>query len=211
MPCTFSIQKCLYYSSFSLLSYKFLQIHIYFFFVFKILFKFLQKIKSLKNSHFSKGKETAANECNYRNRVYMDYICKASRIIHKVITVSIWWNLYKKLLASNWNYRHYFLPSIQPPQKYFFLYIVYSCLCWGSIEMNHDFYLLGFYRFSLSVTDRKQTPFLMLPHWYPLDKRFTDIFSAGINSKPNSSSYAQQVWINYRALRPLTNTANTMN
>lgn len=118
--CTFSIQKCLYYSSFSLLSYKFLQIHIYFFFVFKILFKFLQKIKSLKNSHFSKGKETAANECNYRNRVYMDYIWKASRIIHKVITVSIWWNLYKKLLASNWNYRHYFLPSIQPPPKIFF-------------------------------------------------------------------------------------------
>lgn len=171
----------------------------------------MQKIKSLKNSHFSKGKETAANECNYRNRVYMNYIWKASRIIHKVITVSIWWNLYKKLLASNWNYHHYFLPSIQPPQKYFFLYIVYSCLCWGSIEMNHDFYLLGFYRFSLSVTDRKQTTFLMLPHWYSLDKRFTDIFSARINSKPNSSSYAQQVWINYRALRPLTNTANTMN
>lgn len=36
--------------------------------------------------------------------------------------------------------------------------------------MNPGFYLLGFYSFSLSVTDRKQTTFLMLLHWYPLDK-----------------------------------------
>lgn len=59
------------------------------------------------------------------------------------------------------------LIQTNPLPPIFFCILAFA---WGSVEMNPGFYLLGFYRFSLSVTDRKQTTFLMLLHWYPLDK-----------------------------------------
>lgn len=68
--------------------------------------------------------------------------------------------------ASPISYPHSNQPS--PPLPPIFFCIL--AFAWGSVEMNPSFYLLGFYRFSLSVTDRKQTTFLMLLHWYPLDK-----------------------------------------
>lgn len=87
--------------------------------------------------------------------------------------MSIWRNLYKKLLALHVLKMPPLFPTLiqtnpLPPLPPIFFCIL--AFAWGSVEMNPGFYLLGFYRFSLSVTDRKQTTFLMLLHWYPLDK-----------------------------------------
>lgn len=87
--------------------------------------------------------------------------------------MSIWRNLYKKLLALHVLKMPPLFPTLiqtnpLPPLPPIFFCIL--AFAWGSVEMNPGFYLLGFYRFSLSVTDRKQTTFLMVLHWYPLDK-----------------------------------------